>query len=134
MAAGLALVLVSTGALALSNPDGEAFEEYAGARLADRLSRDLCDEGGLPLLFQVIVRDCTTLVMDQQASLGKLARIHTRRTDLGLFSLYATELGGQALLPGLRLPRYSVTTLGIAGRFHVLQAGERDAAERHEDR
>ncbi|QEY33249.1 DUF4359 domain-containing protein [Synechococcus sp. RSCCF101] len=110
----------------MSNPDPQAFEDYAGERIARHLSEDLCGRGGLPLLFQLIAQDCERLVQDQRSALGRLARSHTRRVNLGLFSLYATELGGQALLPGLRLPRFSVTTLAVAGRFHTLPRLDQD--------
>lgn len=119
--AGAAALALSAGALVVSNPDPGAFEEFAGRKLAERLSKDLCQQSGFPLLFQLIAQGCERLVMDQQVPLGRLAGRHTRRVNLGVFSLYATELGGQILLPGLRLPRFSVTTLAIAGAFRILE-------------
>jgi hypothetical protein len=44
----------------------------------------------------------------------------TRRYNAGLFSLYRTELGGQTLMPGLRIPRYRSLTLAGAGQLVVL--------------
>ena len=45
-------------------------------------------------------------------------------------SVYVTEVGGQDLLPSLRLPSYRVTTLGIAGQFLVLNAHSKDGDPR----
>jgi hypothetical protein len=50
----------------------------------------------------------------------------SRRTNAGLFSLYITQLGGQTLLPGLTLPRYSVLTLGVAGQLLMLRASSHE--------
>ena len=56
---------------------------------------------------------------------------HTRRRNLGLLSLYRTELGGQTLFGVLEVPRYSATTLGVAGHFVILQSEATRNAETH---
>ena len=85
------------------------------------ISDELCG-GGLPLVLQLWVKDCPRLIRDQEPALAELAGQFSRRLNLGLASLYTTELGGQDLLPTFRLPEYSVTTLGIAGQFVILQS------------
>lgn len=117
----LAAVLLG-GALGVTNPDGEDFEEFAGERLVLLADRELCNQGGLPLVARLLIQNCSELVQGQRAVLGRLALQGSRRINAGLFSLYSTEIGGQTLLPGLRLPRYSILTLGVAGQLVVLQA------------
>ena len=115
-------------ALALTNPSPKEFNSYAGGRLVTLASDELCGDGGLPMMLQLWVKDCPRLIHDQQPALAALAGQFSRRFNLGLASIYTTELGGQNLLPTLRLPQYSITTLGIAGQFVTLKA-ETDAGK-----
>ena len=118
---------VSGVALAFANPSSEDFKSYAGGQLVSVISDELC-EGGLPMVLQLWVKDCPRLIRDQEPALAELAGQFSRRLNLGLASIYTTELGGQDLLPTLRLPEYSVTTLGIAGQFVIVQS-ESDAGK-----
>ena len=113
---------VAAAGLVLTNPGPAAFEDYAADRLVDLLTRDLCDEGGLPMMMRVVVRDCPGLVRSQRTPLGAWARQGTRRRNFGLFSLYSTNLGGQQLAQW-QIPRYRATTLAAAGRFVVIHTG-----------
>lgn len=108
--------------LAVTNPDPQAFEAYAGHQLTTLLHEEVCAADGLPLLARLLIRDCPGLVASQSGALGKIALAHTRRRNLGLLSLYRTELGGQSLFGVLAVPRYSATTLGVAGHFVILQS------------
>jgi len=121
--AGLGLGLV------LTNPGPAAFEEFAGARLATLLRDELCREDGLPLMLRLVIQNCPSLVEAQRPVLGRLARLQTRRRNFGVLSLYNTALGGQRILPGWRLPRYSALTLAMAGQFLVLRASDGNAEE-----
>jgi len=113
----------AAGALAWSNPGPGEFEAFAGERLVDLISGELCRATGLPLAVHLLVRDCPQLIRSQRAVLGRLAAQQTQRFNAGLFSVYLTELGGQTLLPGLAIPRYRAITLAGAGQLTVLQAG-----------
>ena len=116
------LALAASGvALAFTNPSPEDFKSYAGGQLVSVISDELCG-GGLPLVLQLWVKDCPRLIRDQEPALAELAGQFSRRLNFGLASLYTTELGGQDLLPTFRLPEYSVTTLGIAGQFVIVQS------------
>ena len=110
------------GGLVLTNPGPSAFEDFAADQLVDLLTRDLCSEGGLPIIMRVVVHDCPGLVRSQRTPLGAWARQATRRRNFGLFSLYSTNLGGQ-LLAQWQIPRYKATTLAAAGRFVLLNTG-----------
>ncbi len=130
MGVPLALLVVAGGVgLAVTNPDGQAFEGFASERITALLSEELCGTDGLPMLARLMIRDCPGLVDSQRRVLGRLALLHTRRRNLGLLSLYRTELGGQSLLGLLQVPRYRALTLGIAGRFFLLHREQDSAAE-----
>lgn len=116
---GVALLLAGA-ALVVTNPDEQDFESFAGATLARYASKELCGSGGLPLIARLVLQNCADLVQAQQQALGRLALAETRRYNAGLFSLYRTELGGQTLMPGLRIPRYRSLTLAGAGQLVVL--------------
>ncbi len=119
-------VLVGLG---VTNPDRQAFEGFAAERLTEILSHELCGEAGLPMLARLMIHDCPGLVASQRGALGRIALAHTRRRNLGLMSLYQTELGGQSLFGLLSLPRYSATTLAVAGRFVILESEATPPAE-----
>jgi hypothetical protein len=125
---GAGLGLVST------NPGPAEFETFAADQLTRLVSDELCQEDGLPMMARLLVQDCPALVASQRGVLGRLASLHTRRRNLGLMSLYSTELGGQQVLPSWRMPRYHALTLAAAGRFVLLQAGERKASELEPER
>jgi hypothetical protein len=127
--AGVLLPLALLGAaaaagLAFTNPEPREFENFAAEKLTGILSKELCDDDGLPMLLRLVIRDCRGLVASQHTALGRLALAHTRRRNLGLLSLYSTAIGGQKLLDGLRVPRYHATTVAIAGRFWLVHSGE----------
>jgi len=118
---------IAVAGLALSNPGPVDFEAFAGDRLVELASRELCSPGGLPLVAQLVIRNCPELVASQRQVLGQLAWAGSRRYNAGLFSLYSTELGGQTLLPGLTVPRYQALTLAGAGQLLVLQSSQKDS-------
>ena len=111
----------SGAALVFTNPSPDEFKSYAGAQLVTVISDELCG-GGLPMVLQLWVNDCPRLIRDQEPALAELAGQFSRRRNFGLASVYTTNLGGQDLLPTLRLPAYSVKTLGIAGQFVILHS------------
>ena len=115
------------GALVATNPDEQDFEDFAGERLVLLADAELCDQGGLPMVARLLIQNCSELVQGQRAVLGRLALQGSRRINAGFFSLYNTEIGGQTLLPGLRLPRYRILTLGVAGQLVMLQASADEA-------
>lgn len=136
----LAVALLGTGltaGLVSTNPTPAAFADFGGNQLTTLLTKELCQQDGLSgLMGGLLIRHCPQLVRSQQHLLGKLVQANTRRNNLGLFSVYRTELDLAALLPGLRqvtnlhLPRYEATTLAGAGQFLLIQAHEpRDSRE-----
>lgn len=127
---GWSLLLAGVAtALAWSNPGPGEFEAFAGERLVELAANDVCGQQGLPLLLRLVVHDCEGLVRSQRRALGAIAAQATHRYNAGLFSLYATDVGGQELLPGLAVPRYHALTLGLAGQLLVLNAEGESSVE-----
>ena len=124
----LVLVGAATIGLASTNPNPAEFESFAADQLTRLVTDELCNEDGLPLMLRLVIRDCPALVQSQNRALGRLARQHTRRRNFGILSFYFTDMGGQKILPNLRLPRYSALTLGAAGRFVVVQSDQTDSS------
>jgi len=120
-----ALGVVALGGLVLSNPGEHEFEEFAGLQLVELIETEICHKPNLPLMLQMVMQNCPALVRSQREPLGRLARDHSTRLNLGVASLYTTSFGGQRLLEDLRVPSYKVTTLAAAGQFVVLQTSSR---------
>jgi len=121
-----ALLAGLTAGLACTNPGPQAFQDFAAGRLSRLLRQELCHGEALPLMLRLVIRDCPGLVAAQRLPLGRLALHHSRRTNLGVFSLYTTELGGQKFLGSWSLPRYRSLTLALAGQFLVVHASQSD--------
>jgi len=126
--AGAAAAVVGSGCAAvlmLTNPTPDEYAEHAGQQLVTLLTQELCRAEGVPMLLRLWVRDCPQLVASQQKTLASLAARFTTRRNLGLVSIYTTQLGGQLLAPGVSLPRVKAVTLAAAGQFVMLRS-ERD--------
>jgi hypothetical protein len=116
------LISAAVATLAWSNPPPADFEDFAADQLVTLAVKEVCGPEGLPMLLQLVVQDCPKLMLSQRQVLGSLARQASQRWNFGLFSLYRTDLGGQALLPGFTVPRYRALTLAGAGQFLLLQS------------
>jgi len=126
-------LLMTTGAaigLAATNPGPSEFEEFASGQLTRLITEEICREDGMPMLLRLVIRDCPGVVASQHRILGQLALAHSRRRNLGLFSLYVTELGGERILPNWSLPRYHALTLAAAGQFVLLRTGQDNGPSR----
>lgn len=117
-------VAAGAGGLAVTNPGPDDFQEFAGKRLVDTITREICVENTLPMSLRLLLQNCPELVASQQPVLGRIALENSKRTNLALASIYRTEIGGQQLLPNLRVPRYEAVTLAGAGHFVVVNTRE----------
>lgn len=117
-------VAAGVGGLAVTNPGPEEFQAFAGQRLVDAITREICVENTLPMAVRVLLHNCPDLVASQQQVLGRIALEHSSRTNLGLASVYRTELGGQQLLPQLQVPRYEAVTVAGAGQFVLVSTSQ----------
>ena len=107
--------------LVFSNPSLEDYQAHAGEQLVTLGAKELCDEPTLPMMLRLWIRNCPELIASQRDALAALAGQFTTRRNLVVISLYSTQMGGQEMLPGLRLPGIDVLTLGVAGRFVILR-------------
>ncbi|SBO43061.1 DUF4359 domain-containing protein [Cyanobium sp. NIES-981] len=118
-----ALLALVGGSLAFTNPGPDEFADYAGGRLVQEITAQVCEGDRLPSLLRLALTNCSELVASQRQALGAVVLQQTRRTNLGLFSLYHSDLGGQQVLRW-RVPRLKATVVGVAGQFVLVQGGE----------
>lgn len=125
---GLLVVALAGVGLAITNPSSADFQAYAADRLVDEISEEVCGDGGLPVLMRMAIQNCQELVLAQRTPLGELVAGHTRRQNLGLLSLYRSDIGGQTLLLW-RVPRFRSTVVGVAGQFVLIDASTESSQE-----
>jgi hypothetical protein len=118
-----ALLALVGGSLAWTNPGPDEFADYAGERLVKEITAEVCQGDRLPGLLRLAMASCPELVASQRQTLGALVLQQTRRTNLGLLSVYHSELGGQRVLRW-RVPRLDTTVVGVAGQFVLVQGRE----------
>lgn len=118
---GLLLAALAAAGLGATNPSPAAFERFAARHLVDELDRLLCEGDALPPLVRLALPNCSELVQAQNVALGALVSQQSQRWNLGLLSVYRTDMGGQQVLIW-QLPRFRATVLGVAGRFVIVQA------------
>ena len=101
----------------------EDYSDYAGDQLVELATEELCEQKGLPMVLRLWIRNCPELIAAQQPVLASFAGQdkYTKRLNFVLGSLYTTKWDGRNLLPKLRLPSYTVTTIAGAGRFLTIQ-------------
>ena len=109
------------GGLALTNPSLGNFRAFASDRLVEEISKELCGDGGVPVLLRMAINNCVGLVQAQRAALAAVVLSHTRRRNYGLLSVFESELGGQSLLRW-QVPRFRSTVVGVAGQFVLISA------------
>jgi len=117
----LILLGLASGGLALTNPSPADFRAYAGDRLVEEISKEICGDGGVPVLLRMAINNCVGLVQAQRAALAAVVLSHTRRRNYGLLSVFESELGGQSLLRW-QVPRFRSTVVGVAGQFLLISA------------
>ena len=119
--AGLLLAGLAAAGLGATNPSPAEYERFAATHLVDEIDRQLCEGDALPPMVRLALPNCSELVQAQNEALGSLVTRQTRRWNLGLLSVYRSDLGGQQVLIW-QLPRFQTTVIGVAGQFLVLQA------------
>jgi hypothetical protein len=118
---GLLLAALAAAGLGLTNPTKDDFERFAAPRLVEAIEGEVCEGEVLPPMVRMALPNCAELVQAQSEAIAALVGRQTRRWNLGLFSLYRSEAGGQQVLLWT-VPRFRATVLGIAGQFLVLHA------------
>lgn len=120
-ASGLAVVALLGSGLAFTNPSSADFRAFASDRLVEEISKELCVDGGLPVLLRMAINNCLGLVQAQREALSAVVLSHTRRRNYGVLSVFESELGGQSLLRW-QVPRFRATVVGVAAQFVLISA------------
>lgn len=105
------------GAMAITNPDHNAYESYAAQRLTGYLEDNVCPE--LPsILGDLLSNHCGSLLRDNQTQIQKIISDNTTGSNFVLFSLYRTRLE----IPEVEAaPAYEFETLGVFHRFYTFK-------------
>ncbi|MDS3862348.1 DUF4359 domain-containing protein [Thermosynechococcaceae cyanobacterium BACA0444] len=113
----LSLGLVGFSVVAtLTNPDQAAYETYLSHQALSQLETQFCsptsttDRLGLG---QFVQQGCQSLLQQGQHPLKELIGYHTTRHNLGLVSLYTTELPA--------VTRKKIWAIGFLGQIYLLQ-------------
>lgn len=112
IAAGL---VAATGVImALTNPKQEAYETFATGALIDYAGENLCPK--VPIIGKA---QCETLLSTNRSEIKRFIAKGSERRNYFFFSIYVTDLSISTWLPS-----YHFETLGIFGKFFVMQAKE----------
>lgn len=103
-------VLGLGGVMAATNPNDEAYYEYATIRLTQYLDENVCAEAGF------LKQQCTKLLESGQAQLKKEIAQRTQKHNFLIVTTYETELS-VSFMPFV--PSYEVRTLGALNSFHI---------------
>ncbi|MDP4737490.1 MAG: DUF4359 domain-containing protein, partial [Cyanobium sp. MAG_216] len=64
------MLALAGGGLALTNPSSADFRSYASDRLVEEISKELCADGGVPVLLRMAINNCVGLVQAQRETLA----------------------------------------------------------------
>lgn len=100
----------------LTNPDQAAYETYLSHQALSQLETQFC--ASTPTtnqlgLGQFVQQGCQSLLQQGQQPLKQLISYHTTRHNLGLASLYTTELPA--------VTRKKIWAIGFWGQIYLLQ-------------
>ncbi len=111
LAAGVGLTMV------LTNPDRSQYGSYGSKALGFRLKREVCEEQ--PTILGGLI-DCNTVVERMQPTFETLFIRNTKIRNLGLFSIFITDIKPSILstfLPEDAFPSYHIETVGLFNFF-----------------
>jgi hypothetical protein len=115
-AIGGVAVLGLGAAMAVTNPDRDAYEEYAVEKLTTYLKDDACPQA--PKVFgDLLQRQCKTLVDTGRPQIQQIIAKTTQQQNFIFFSIYRTNLE-----IGPILPVYHFETVGVFQKFYIYQA------------
>lgn len=128
----LLTAMAATGlgvAMAATNPNEQAYRDYAAQRLTQHLQEQECVK-----LDNSMRSVCNLLDSNEgQKLLKRLVTENTERQNYGLWSIYKTNLSTQNVLPSflsalIEVPdiAYKAETIGIFGNFQTYRAEQRN--------
>lgn len=117
IAGGAALIGLGA-AMAVNNPDPTAYKEFATQELSAYLQENVCTQKESSLR-DILQDPCKKLVKSLQPQFQTIIAKNTERMNLGLFSIYKTELSLADPLPS-----YEFGTVGVLGNLYIYKAEE----------
>jgi len=108
----IALTLVAAG-MAFTNPGRDKYLTYASGELQTELESTVCKDSRVPKalsgITDTLIGSCKNLLTSQRDTIESLLDNTTQRQNLGVISIYTTELG-----------KKSYQTVGAFGNFVTL--------------
>lgn len=115
----IALTLVAAG-MAFTNPARDKYLTYASGKLQTELESTVCKDSRVPQalsgLTDSLIGSCKNLLTSQRGTIEQLLDNTTQRQNLGVVSIYTTELGQK-----------SYQTVGAFGNFVTLPPAAKEA-------
>lgn len=103
-------------AMAVTNPNQPAYEEYAVQRLTEYLKNDVCTKAP-KALENFLQRNCTVLIDSSRPQIQQIVSESTQRQNFILFSIYRTDLSVNPFIPS-----YHFETMGVVENFYTYAA------------
>lgn len=115
----IALTLLAAG-MAFTNPARDKYLTYASGKLQNELESTVCKDSSVPQALsgvaETLIGSCKNLVTSQRDTIERLLDNTTQRQNLGVVSIYTTELG-----------KKSYQTVGVFGNFVSLPPTAKEA-------
>jgi hypothetical protein len=121
MVGGLAAVGLGA-AMAIANPDQQAYEQYATTHITNYLKNSVCTQGQ-NILGNLMQQPCNSLVESIKPQIPPLITQNTQRQDFIFFSIYQTNLPLSSFIPFA--PTYQIETVGAFNNFYSYQPQKR---------
>lgn len=120
---GAAIVGIGA-AMAVTNPDQTAYDEFATRQLTAYLDEQFCDNAP-GFLGNTLQEQCKAFLDGNQSEIRAIIASNTERQNYFLFSIYKTNLSAEELLPPIlsdAVPSYHFETVGLFQSFQIYRA------------
>ncbi|TAD79838.1 MAG: DUF4359 domain-containing protein [Oscillatoriales cyanobacterium] len=105
----IALTILAAG-MAFTNPPRDKYLTYASGKLETELESTVCKDSRIPKALtgvtDTLIGSCKNLLTSQRSTIEQLLDNTTQRENLGVVSIYTTEVG-----------KKSYQTVGVFGNF-----------------
>ena len=113
-------LMVLAASMAFTNPARDKYLTYASTKLQVELENTVCKDSSVPQALsgvaETLICSCKNLVTSQRSTIEQLLDNTTQRQNLGVVSIYTTELG-----------KKSYQTVGVFGNFVSLPPTAKEA-------
>ncbi len=105
----IALTILAAG-MAFTNPPRDKYLTYASGKLETEIESTVCKDSRIPKALtgvtDTLIGSCKNLLTSQRSTIEQLLDNTTQRENLGVVSIYTTEVG-----------KKSYQTVGVFGNF-----------------